>query len=256
MTKKLTINKKMCKIMSEVPAEIKKDLHNSFADYWYASSDAVYKAMRPLLAKYDLGVDFNTEVIRETIEISNKKGDIEKKVLQSMKVSIRLGDDKFTHITMPIIQNSPQGFQSAITFAIKYFLRSKFLLVTGEKDADKDATPDSHAAQNSNNSKPKYSLVKIEVDKDNKIQFSDGEKWDNPAWVNDALSHLYLLIRRKMEDSDGETIQELVDVNIELIKEIPEKGLIALSKLAVKKSLEINFPEPDSDPDPATEPED
>ena len=134
--KDITARNPVAGMILDTAGTIEKDERNDFAEYDYASADAIYSHVREEIASKGYSVWMN-EISFDVLEGEKKK--------QWLKVSYEIGltadggrpDDKeLERITILAQYAGVQTCQAVRTYALKYFLRGRFLLPTGEKDAD------------------------------------------------------------------------------------------------------------------------
>lgn len=129
-------------VMAKMP-EVMRNEANNHGGYMYAGADAVYRAVRGLLAEACLSVLLDIDGL-EMEKVRNAKG--EDKMWIRVKAAITLtgpdgGDAPVTrHLMLPL--TGPQTFEAAVTYLQKQFLRQRFLIDTGERDADTFAPVD------------------------------------------------------------------------------------------------------------------
>ena len=115
----------------------------SHAGYDYASADALYQIARAELAAVGLA-PWQDELEIELIppEGSQKKGWIRARYAMALTPDGRKpGAGEVEHITVMSQATGAQAFAAIRTFALKYWLRGKLLLATGEQLDDVDAMP-------------------------------------------------------------------------------------------------------------------
>ena len=125
-------------VVLATPDPVEKDQTNEFADYQYASADAVYAHVRAEIAKLGLSV-WQDEIAFEVVEGEKNKS--------WLKITYELGfDDKgekpagpLERRTILIQYTGVQTCQAAVTYGLKYWLKGKFQLPTGEQEADAEA---------------------------------------------------------------------------------------------------------------------
>ena len=120
----------VAKAMGEIK-EVEKDSYNKFQKYDYASADSVFRACREAISK--AGICITMKQIACKYE---KIGDGDKIYINTVfAMSCENGyNEEQIHMLVPFL--GPQSVQAARTYALKYYLRTKFLLPTGERDAD------------------------------------------------------------------------------------------------------------------------
>ena len=115
---------------------VTKDQRNTYQNYNYASADSVYAAVRMCLAAESiiLTVDEDHSSLEE---LERKDKTI---LIYCSTFSFRLctpeGVGHIERVRMIVPWTGPQSMQAARTYATKYWLRSKFLIPTGEPDLD------------------------------------------------------------------------------------------------------------------------
>ena len=130
-----SIQTAIAKVMADAKA-MKHDSTNKFAGYTYASADTVFEQIRPIMAKHGLAVETQIEGMRN---FAHRGIDF-----AILDVGVRfVGEPQFCVHPVPLNTGSQKGvrmdaqlLQAAITYAIKYFLRGRLLLSTGDIDAD------------------------------------------------------------------------------------------------------------------------
>lgn len=134
-------------LISSISA-IKKDAENQFQKYRYASVDAVFEAVRGAIGAAGLVVWCH----EEAFEIHRPDGESKAKPWAFAAYRLALapvGDppdwERAERITIPLQLVGPQSAQAARSYAIKYWLRGKLLLPTGDQDLDATAEPDEPA---------------------------------------------------------------------------------------------------------------
>ena len=137
----------LCKAILECPRSIPKDSRNYHAKYDYASADAVFQSVAKPLAEAGLATWIN-EVSVDVVE--GKKGADGKEGPKWVKTTYEIAltpgglappDGKAERVTVMAQLLSAQTLQAVRTYAIKYFLRTKLLLATGEIQDDVDNQP-------------------------------------------------------------------------------------------------------------------
>ena len=134
------ISERIAAVMAEV-GRVERDARNAHANYDYASADAVYDAVRPLLAKHGLVVRQQCAPLLD--------GTVDGVVHLCLRVSTYFDGEECpppVPVPLPIKRFTPQAVQAALTYAQKYFLRGALCLATGEPDADADVPPEPQPA--------------------------------------------------------------------------------------------------------------
>ncbi len=107
---------------------IERDSENKHAGYRYASADAVFDSLRPLLAKHGLIIHCS----ETAFQVEERNG----KFWATARYELKLGDSAPEARTVYGWLTGPQTAGALATYAVKYWLRTKLLLNTGEPDAD------------------------------------------------------------------------------------------------------------------------
>ena len=124
---------------ADMPQMIAADKYNPHRKNKYASADAVYSAIRNKLAEHGLHV-FQDEVSFEIMKVDGLKGSWIKATYAFAIVS-GIGpvpEEIKERCTMVRRLNDSQDLGSLRTYAIKYYLRNKLMLGTGDPDGDED----------------------------------------------------------------------------------------------------------------------
>ena len=124
-------------------ATVAKDAHNSHGGYDYATADAIYAHARRAVFGAGLTV-YQSETGLELTERANRSG----KKSTWAQVTYELGlapvgqtpADPET-VTVLVQVTGSQSLGAARTYALKYWLRGKFLLATGDEREDLDSVP-------------------------------------------------------------------------------------------------------------------
>ena len=235
MSESISTTERLARVMAEAPViHQDQEFKSNKVNYKYASAESVCKSMRPLLARHGLTINLDTYYYVDQMTVLNPDGREIIVYNRMMKVSIGLSDEPMTHITMPVVHNTPQGFQSAITFAVKYFLKSKFLLETGELDMEtKNVDP--------REPRPLPRKIAVNLDESKNIVFSTDTQWDDAQWAHSALQQVYLCLTRLLETSTVDDLRAIIENNREVIARIPQLGLDMLDATAKERGIEISF---------------
>lgn len=141
--------------MAEIRGQIDFDSRNNFAGYNYASGDAIYAACREAIANAGLTlwqdeIDFKfTEIGGKTVcqvvyGFAMSMGIVKPPMTNdggkpsSRGAGLGKGTDNWERVTVVDSWKGVQTGQALRTYALKYWLRGKFLLATGEPDTDAD----------------------------------------------------------------------------------------------------------------------
>ena len=118
--------------MAEVPDPIPRDSTNAFAKYDYASADAVFRAVRPVLAKHGLSVRQQ----EQSFELLEREKSTQVKITYAISFESADGCGTPDVRTQTDQMKGAQTLQAVATYALKYWLRSRLLLNTGDPDTD------------------------------------------------------------------------------------------------------------------------
>lgn len=245
-----SVTKQVCYAMAAIK-QVPKSSFNAFAKYHYASADDVFSVIRPILAEHNLEIRA-TEVDREVVQHHDGKN--------WMLISYEIGfvGGNFDRRTIYVPLNSSQSLQAAATYAVKYWLRTKLLIDTGEADLDANGDeardpvvkgkPIAHAA-NKKPAKPKmpapvsrtpiWSLGDDGLMKQNKSSKPAGKQdvgnlspeWK--AWVEQSQRDLYREGLRNIDAADEPG--KFWKVNkAQFHMYLPKKGYMALNNAAAE----------------------
>ena len=144
MSDKAELYKALSAVMSEVHA-LKKDEHNKHGSYNYVSVDSFKTLVRPIMAKHGLSMAMN-EINYELVPIEGRNG-VTMNARITFEIHIRHfngSSDDAERITIMLPHTGAQTAGAARSYALKEYLKGKFLVSTGDKDlieggADADA---------------------------------------------------------------------------------------------------------------------
>ena len=144
---------KLIPAIQELPPAAPKDAKNKFAGYDYASVDSLYAAVGKVFRKSGLAVyaqELKTDFDTRELDVTNKQGEVTgKKYVTMARVTFGLAItpggvapqrlETLERFTVAGQITGIQTFGSLRSYAVKYWLRAKFMLVTGEVDMDEQA---------------------------------------------------------------------------------------------------------------------
>ena len=119
--------------IQEIQGTVKQDAYNEFHKYGYASADAVYLHCRDVLSRHGITIH-QSEVM---VDFDPKEKIPWIKVRYEFTIRIdgkKFGESEF--VTSFDKLTKPQTMAAVRTNARKYYLRSLFLLATGDPDSD------------------------------------------------------------------------------------------------------------------------
>ena len=125
----------MAQLMLDIEG-IKPGARHDFARYNYSTADQVFDAVRPLLAKHGFSVTCDELDVKMT-DVGTKSGG--KLVLSTYAFMTWYAGEEVGTLERMTVGNSltsPQSLCASRTYAMKYFLRTKFLINVNEKDED------------------------------------------------------------------------------------------------------------------------
>ena len=115
--------------------EVEKDALNRHQNYRYASADSVFRAVRQAFAEAGLAISIQE---RNPKIVTKDSGKGAKQYFETnYAISVDNGIS-YEDVFMFVPYLGPQSIQAARTFALKYYLRAKFLIPTGETDSDQE----------------------------------------------------------------------------------------------------------------------
>lgn len=138
-------------------AAIQKSLHavaknetNSFGKYKFVSTDDIYAAITKKMGDVELSI-ITTERDVEVKRLDTKKGETAQWLKITFGFILATPDGSYTDPslcrTVFVQITGPQTFAAAQSFAHKAFLRSLFLIPTGDKDLDEMPQADTEEEQ-------------------------------------------------------------------------------------------------------------
>jgi len=122
-----------------------KDGKNNHGGYSYASTDAFLEAINPACAEAGLIVKprcVESSVVSVEVLDKTSKQVVQKRMVQATYSFILIHEsgatwsDDSERRTIMLDHTGPQSFGAAESYAVKTFMRSLFLVATGDKDAD------------------------------------------------------------------------------------------------------------------------
>lgn len=129
----------VCAVMAEV-RRLEKKGRNEFAKYAYTSSDDYKDGIRPLLARHGLDIDIEEEAV-DFREIKDEKEKQKFVVAYRFAMTLRFGAEEAppSHITVVLPFVGPQTTGIARSYALKEWMKGKFLLTSGDTSDEADA---------------------------------------------------------------------------------------------------------------------
>ncbi len=231
-------------VMAGLP-KIDRKAHNDHGRYNYATADDVYRAIRGLMAEARLSIWLDIEQM--TIEkIRNRKGEDTQWV--NMMAVIRLygpdGEDHPVNRNIMLPLTGPQSFEAATTYLQKQFLRQRFLIDTGERDADTFAPAEIEGVEKNPYADLVPSELEVGWDEDGLYCHPEIEGQSIPpaairvmprAVLGGFQRELYRQIKRLLVDDEefGEEVMNLKRSR-EWLGVLPARGRAELARLAAE----------------------
>ena len=126
------VMEKVCKAMARVGA-VPKRAENRHSNYKYATADDVYDSVRKILAE----VGLVPRITQTSCEIKHTGEGKDRKTWLNLVFDLWfMGETVHDQKTIMLQFLGPQSFQAASTYSLKYWLRDRLLLSTGEGDLD------------------------------------------------------------------------------------------------------------------------
>lgn len=261
------ISDRVCRVMIDLKT-VPKNGYNAFAKYKYATADDVFTAVRTVMATHGLSV--RCQEVEDSLNI--KERGVEGKETMWMGVKFDLafdlagvGQERPERRTIMVPVTGPQSFQASTTYAIKYWLRGRFLLDTGEEDVDatEKTSPDPGAApkQTGRQARPaagrrggRRNTARTQQDQtpanepaeEVKPVFSKEPdpstgrialttpRPEDPSkeWLKEYDLQLFITLRELFGAIDITALQPFLDANENLVSSLPPKGQEALATIA------------------------
>lgn len=250
-------------IILAVKDAIEQDAENTFAGYPYSSADAVYAAVRVAIAEQGLA-PWMQEIEKEFREGKNDRG---KRVLWGefcFEIALTPGgrrpeEGQGERITIISPITGPQSMAAIRTYALKYWLRGKLLLETGEGDLDHDGrgTPPADGEPLRRRRRRRDDdggdvpgpeddgIGHWELDTETLEYRKVGEFPDEISGHRDLLRSL----RSLYWQDDDELFIAVLEKNIDLYKALPPLGQKVISDYCAEIDERAGVGSPDNDPD-------
>ena len=216
--------------VSKIAGKIPYDAQNPEKNYAYTSADAIFAAVRDALAEEGLGVWMQ----EDDIQIIPQNEGIWKRPWWRVRYGLALTADagppedgqEIEYRTVVVPWVSDKSLASAATYALKYYLRSKLLIATGEDD-DLDAQPGGEGTDTPTGPEPEpVNPYSVEV---GRIVEAPDTDWPSEKA---RLKWLFKAARDHLEACEsGSVCQTFMVTNTKLLGELPEKGLDALVEI-------------------------
>ena len=238
----------LCRVMKSIN-KIEKDAKNKFDNYTYASVDSIYEHVRPVLAKEGVTINYRLDDLQE-IQHGGRG-------FMCLPVNLRFGHiEPYARHFVPMQTGgkagprlTPQSVQAAISYATKYFLKTRLLLATGDQDMDAVGTegvavkmpkPQVQPKQENNTSsswpeqtsKPQVHVNPplVTVNNDYRIEMG-GKLLEGLGGITENMvKELYKFLLNSIKTGDKAEVVDMLKVNSSEMKRIPEAGQTELLK--------------------------
>lgn len=200
-------------VMADVP-KLEKGETNKFGKYNFASIDDFLEALRPLCAKAGLSIIQNEESF-ETRSIPTDRGENAWLVMRFSFMLVHVSGAIWDAGVRTIMVNGSMGsqaFGAAQSYALKQFMRSLFMVATGEKGQDADEHPNEQLPE-------KRSTVSRET-----------QQWANKLVHDIEFAHSH------------EALEELMVANADQLKAVPDKTQAHMWGLVDKRKKQLLEP--------------
>jgi len=190
-TFKSAIHKAVTSVMAEVHS-LKKAERNNHGSYNYVSVDSFKDLVRPLMAKHGLSMAVS-ETAFELVPIQGRNGQtMNAKITYSCQLRHESGaEDEPEYATIVLPLTGAQTAGAAKSYAIKEYLKGRFLVSTGDKDVIVGgADADAYAPQDFTAPTPKP-----EEPRPSEMPSVTGTPGASKAAFRDAYSKMELAIR-------------------------------------------------------------
>ena len=231
----------------DMPGSIAKDRDNKFAKYDYTSADMMYVNLRSHLARHGLAV-WQDEVESDIVDRgsqNNGKRDLWVKARYEMALTPNghrpTAEQGVERVTVMAPASSAQSFAAIRTYALKYWLRGKCLIATGEFDEDVDSAPEAPPPAETVPDKPIDG--RWNYDENTGMLIATGF-FGGPD--NKLRAFFRELVLRMSPDTAPETALFVYESNDTMIKKLPESGQEQINQKADfhrKKLDELNAPQ-------------
>ena len=154
---KIMGNAALTELATAMGSTVTKDARNEHSRYDYASADAVYRHVRGVIFGAGLTV-VQTEKELEFESRTNKAGKVStwcRAVYDLGFAEVGQKPKVVEQVTVMVQITGSQSLGAARTYALKYWLRGKFLLATGDQAEDLDGQAAEWARQTPATRKPK-----------------------------------------------------------------------------------------------------
>ena len=248
---------RIARAMLAMNGMVKHDGENnsvSSDSYSYASADAVYLHIRDALANEGL-FPWQSEIESKVVE--GKKGSTYPWWMVTYEIGLAYDENNRPEVVetvtaMALLRNA-QALQAVRTFALKYYLKGKLLLGTGDKDTD--ATNDTRPSpepqtrgRTQSKQKPAASSRRTSTRKPKAVwKLDEAQVYQVEGKFKDKMESAKALTERLIEDfapvdgghsaSRKAELQVIFHQNIATIKKLPQRG----SKLILAKAKKLGL---------------
>ena len=138
-----------------------------------------------------------------------------------------------------------QSMQAVATYALKYWLRGRLLLATGDRDLDAENKTDAKPPAVSRRTRRKTPTLNWRTEDDSGLVVMDGWDGDEPT-QDETKRSLFQYLRTQIRDLPADMLANFMDANAAHIDSLPEAGARSLRTAAearIPASAEPNDPE-------------
>lgn len=231
----------LAQAMHDMSGRVDRDSRNKHGGWDYASADAVYAGVRKELAAQGLAPFM--QQVRMEIKPYGKKNDGNERLWIEADYNIALTPDgrhpeeecDFELVTVMAEFLSAQAFQAIRTYALKYFLRGKLLIQTGEPDVDNDEQRHPHQGQQQQHqaqqaAKPAAGEFAYS-EQTKKITYTQGIPKKDAAGIKDFQRALMSFLQSNFKHPCTRELALVIwEANQDLINLLPTEGIESLQK--------------------------
>ena len=129
---------RVCAAKAEIQM-VAKDGRHLKQGWEFASTDAIFETLRPILAKHDLDLNYEIEEFEIVQNQMKDRNGNPKAPWLKIKVRIGFAGEKWTHrhILHPVYgEGAPQAIGAAQSYVLRQYLRGRFQIATGDPEAE------------------------------------------------------------------------------------------------------------------------
>lgn len=228
--------------IAAMPDSIPKDSRNDYGKYDYASADAVYRAVTPHLSRRGLAIwqqekKGTFEVLRVVEPYKNKKGETVDMVTRSyIKVTyefaitpngVKPEEGQAEEFTILHQITGTQAYGAVRTYALKYWLRGKLGLATGDKEDDEGVIEKSEEPAPAVDTKKEEKKAEKQYDGEWSLNL-ETLKYESTGTFESPLASqriLWPLLKADFgPDADPEQVEKILEANKDIFDKFPEEA--------------------------------